>query len=412
MQSIFTTFPQPSELLQWASEKTDHTPVLVNGHFHTPFSFSAFTEIEQAFTMARNENVAVLGINDFYTTDGYAEFTELARKYRIFPLYNIEFMGLQKDEQANNIRVNDPNNPGRTYFSGKGLSFPFKLNKENLQLLTQVQEESNLQTAEMVEKINQLLNECDISIHFSTQEMKARYARNMLRERHIAKALREAIFEKYSLEEERKTAFTAIFSGKEPKSGMQDAAGLENEIRGNLLKAGGKAFVPENDRAFLSLEQMRDLIINGGGIPCYPVLLDNPKGEFTDYEGNYETLYAKLQAKNISSLELIPGRNQFSILKDFVRFFNEKNFVITFGTEHNTPTLEPVKVSCSGGTELDAELIEIGYKGACVTAAHQYLLTRGEEGYLDIDGKAKTEQLDQFARLGNAVIKYFIQTKE
>ncbi len=412
MQSIFTTYPQPAELLQWASKKSDNAPVLVNGHFHTPFSFSSFTEIEQAFTMARNENVAVLGINDFYTTDGYAEFTELARKYRIFPLYNIEFMGLQKDEQANNIRVNDPNNPGRTYFSGKGLSFPFKLNSENQQLLAQVQEESNLQTAEMVEKLNLLLAECGIDIRFTVEEMKARYARNMLRERHIAKALREAVFEKNASEEERKAAFLLIFSGKEPKSAMQDIAGLENEIRGNLLKAGGKAFVPENDRAFLSLEQVRDLIINGGGIPCYPVLLDNPKGEFTDYEGNYETLYQKLQAKNVSSLELIPGRNQFSILKDFVKFFDQKKFVITFGTEHNTPALEPVKVSCSGNVELDAELIEIGYKGACVTAAHQYLVSRGEEGYLDNAGSAKTDKLDQFALLGNAVIKYFIQTQE
>ncbi len=407
MQTIFTSLPGEAELLRWASENADNKPLLVNGHFHTPFSFSAFTEIEQVFAMARNEGIQVLGINDFYTTDGYEEFTELARKYKIFPLYNIEFMALQKDEQANKIRVNDPNNPGRTYFSGKGLSFPFKLNEKYQSLLEQVQEESNIQTSEMVDKLNAFLFELGIGIQFTVEEMKARYARNMLRERHIAKALREAVYAKFESAEERKIVLAQLFSGKEPKSDLNDFAGLENEIRGNLLKAGGKAFVPENDRAFLSLEEVRDLIINGGGIPCYPVLLDNPKGEFTDYEGNPECLYAKLQAKNVSSLELIPGRNQFSILKDFVKFFYDKGFVITFGTEHNTPVLEPVKVSCSGGIELDEELVRIGYEGACIIAAHQYLVANGQPGYLDENGKTKTAQNAEFVVLGNAIIKYF-----
>ena len=138
-----------------------------------------------------------------------------------------------------------------------------------------------------------------------------------------------------------------------------------------------------------------------------PVLLDNPKGEFTDFEGDPEVLYAKLQAKNVNSLELIPGRNKFEIMKDFVKFFYDKGFVITFGTEHNTPVLEPVKVSCSGGVGLDEELIKIGYEGACVVAAHQYLIAKGKQGYLDENGKAKTEQNADFVVLGNAVIKYF-----
>ena len=52
----------------------------INGHIHTPHSFSAFSNIEQAFELAKTEGVSVLGINDFYTTDGYDEFAELAKK--------------------------------------------------------------------------------------------------------------------------------------------------------------------------------------------------------------------------------------------------------------------------------------------------------------------------------------------
>ena len=98
-----------------------------NGHIHTPYSFSAFTDLESLFSMAKSENISLLGINDFYVTDGYSSFYDGCLKNRIFPLFNIEFIGLMKDEQKKGIRINDPNNPGRIYFCGKGLDYPFHL---------------------------------------------------------------------------------------------------------------------------------------------------------------------------------------------------------------------------------------------------------------------------------------------
>jgi len=123
----------------------------VNGHIHTPYSFSAFSTIEQAFMMAREEGISVLGINDFNTTDGYPEFASLAKKYRVFPLFNIEFMALQKEEQLQGIRVNDPVNPGRTYLSGKGLRFPSVMGEESRKKLIAIQKESNQQNGGQVE---------------------------------------------------------------------------------------------------------------------------------------------------------------------------------------------------------------------------------------------------------------------
>jgi len=407
-QSLFTSFPDKQTLLDEFKNKGLQKTLLVNGHFHTPFSFSAFTEIEQVFRMAVAEGIQVLGINDFYTTDGYAEFVELAQKYHIFPLFNIEFMSLQKDLQAEGIRVNDPANPGRTYMSGKGLTQPLKIGNDALSLLEQVQKESNIQTAEMVEKVNAFLKELDTGFSFIFDELKAKYAKNMLRERHIAKALRVAIDEKFDNATKKKAFYAQIFSGKEVKSKLNDVAGLENEIRGNLLKKGGRAFVPEDPKAFLSLEQVKEVIISAGGIPCYPVLLDDAKGNFTDYERNKETLYEVLVNKGIYSIEMIPGRNTFTVLKDFVTYFRSKNFLITFGTEHNTPQLDPVKVSCSGGVELDIDLEQIGFEGACILAAHQYLVANGHEGYLDSSGCAKSNEFNAFVELGKAVISYFI----
>jgi hypothetical protein len=407
-KSIFTSFPQPAELLQWYSSQAKSAVPDINGHIHTPHSFSAFSEISQAFEMAKEEGISILGINDFYTTDGFEEFAELAVANKVFPLFNIEFMGLQNDLQAAGVRVNDPSNPGRTYFSGKGLCQPTKMSDTSAEIIKNLKIESNRQTFEMVAKLNAFFVDKGIDIQFDAEEVQSRLAINLFRERHIAQAIRIAVFKKKETELGRAQLLNSIFSGKGIKSALTDVAGLENEIRGNLLKAGGAAFVPEDPKAFLSLEEVMALIIDAGGIPCYPCLLDFGDENYTDFEGDKEKLLETLKSKNIYSIELIPGRNKFHILKDFVKFFDENGFVITFGTEHNTPKLDPIKVSAGGGIELDDELKQINYEGAAVVAAHQYLIAIGKEGYLK-DGVAKVEEKANFIELGKAVIAKFLE---
>jgi hypothetical protein len=394
-------------LLSWFKKYNNSTVPDINAHIHTPHSFSAFTSIEQAFNLAKNEGVEVLGINDFYTTDGYAEFAELARKNKIFPLFNIEFMSLQNDLQEAGIRVNDPNNPGRTYFSGKGLRQSAEMSETSAKKIKALQEESNRQTFEMVDKLNTFFAENKIDIQFDAADVQKRLAKNLFRERHIAQAIRIAVFEKEKSEAGRKNLLQKIFSGKEVKSSVNDEAGLENEIRGNLLKAGGAAFVPEDPKAFLSLEEVKEVIIDAGGIPCYPVLLDDPNGNCTDYEADKEKLLQELISKDVYSVELIPGRNDCKILKDFVKYFYDNNFIITFGTEHNTPKLDPMKITCRSGVELDDELKQINYEGAAVIAAHQYLIANGQEGYLR-GQKAKIGEIINFIELGKAVIGKYL----
>ncbi len=405
--SIFSSFPKQEDLLAQYKNQPEKPVPDINGHIHTPHSFSAFSSIEQAFQLAKAESVSVLGINDFYTTDGYDEFAELAQKHKIFPLFNIEFMALQNDLQEAGIRVNDPNNPGRTYFSGKGLRQPAEMSEKSLKKIKELQEESNRQTYQMVGKLNEFLVENEIDIQFDSAKLHKNLAKNLFRERHIAQAVRIAVFEKEETEAGRKLLFQKIFSGKAVKSPIDNVASLENEIRGNLLKAGGAAFVPEDPKAFLSLEEVIELIIDAGGIPCYPVLLDFGNGNFTDFEEDKVALLKTLKSKNVFNIELIPGRNNFNILKDFVQYFNQNGFVITFGSEHNTPQLDLLKLSCGGGVDLDDELKQINYEGTAVIAAHQYLIANGKEGYL-CGKKAKIAEKEYFIGLGKAVITKFI----
>ncbi len=394
--NFLKSFPDQNKLKTYRSN-TEET-VAYNGHIHTPYSFSSFDNLQQIISMAKEESIKVLGINDFFVTDGYPEFHELTTKNKIFPLFNIEFIGLLKEEQSKGIRINDPGNPGRTYFSGKGLDYPASFKKEDIAQLNIIREESQQQVKEMINKVNHLLDAC-CEQKLSYEKIKSSLAKELVRERHIAKAIRLLMEEHTNNEEEKKAFLNTLYGGKTTSCDLQNIVAVENEIRSNLLKKGGAAFVEENDAAFLEIEKIKLIIENAGGIPCYPVLLDDKNGDFTEYEKNYQSLYEKLKEKGVFCVELITLRNSLSELEKFIHFFDEKGFVILLGSEHNTPDLSPLTLNARG-EKLSTYVERVGYEGACVVAAHQYLRAEGKEGYKG----NKKEMID----LGKAVIQYFL----
>jgi len=412
MKNFLTKFPSLDILIKEVKGLSLPEFRESNGHIHTPYSFSAFSALETAFKMALEEKITVLGINDFYVTDGYDAFHDGCVKNRIFPLFNIEFIGLLKEEQKKGIRINDPNNPGRIYFSGKGLDYPFKVSWLQRRQLRIIKKESQAQIKAMIVKLNQLIQQEKPDIELSYSTVKKIYAHELVRERHIAKALRELVINTSPVEEEQLHFLESLYGGKKSKTGMSKPAALENEIRANLLKSGGAAFVEEDESSFLELRKIIRIIIKAGGIPCYPVLLDDSSGRFTEFESDPEKLYQSLKHLGIECIELIPGRNDLVILKNFVDFFHQKGFIITFGTEHNTPEMMPLTVTTRGSVALDDSLKKIAYEGACVIAAHQYLRADGRQGYVLPDGTHSVKQTRELINLGQLVIEYFLNKYE
>ena len=381
----------------------------VNSHIHTPYSFSAFKSIEEAFELAAKEGIKVLGINDFFVTDGYAEFHETALRYRIYPLFNIEFIGLLSEEQDKGIRVNDPGNPGRMYFCGKSLKNPESLSQTNRLKLDKVIAESQNQVKEMLVKLAGLLHSIDAPFSLNYEDIKKEYARELVRERHIAQALRHSINEHFPQSEFKVNFVSKLYSGDTPKADFNSNSSFEGELRGKLLKAGGAAFVPEDKSSFLPIPDLVDVVIDAGGTPCYPVLLDDKNGNYTEFEGNPEDLLKRLQGLNIGAVELIPGRNNIDNLRAFVKFFHDHDFLVSFGTEHNTPELTPMEVKAGGNTNLDEYLLGINEEAACIYSAHQERIKQGIEGCLDTEGKCKTSEKNIFIEEGRSILKSFFE---
>jgi hypothetical protein len=402
MYNFLTAYPDESALLRM---NPGGAIPEVNGHVHTPYSFSAFDSIGMIFEMALREKVAAVGINDFFVADGYNAFCTEALKRNVFPMFNIEFICLMKQEQQAGIRINDPNNPGRCYFSGKGLDYPFYL-PENMALrLQHVVAESQEQVMQMVRKCNDWLDEIGAGFRLDYDDIRKKYAMELVRERHIATALRVKVAESGD-EPKQRALLQKIYGGREPLAAVDNIPETENEIRGNLLKAGGKAFVPEDDNAFMDLDTVISMIRGGGGIPCYPLLLDDKKGNYTEFEQDAEKLYRELTARQIGCIELIPGRNDIGHLEKLVGYFTQQGFVVILGTEHNTPDLIPLTCDTRGGKPLSAMLRKASYEGACVVAAHQYLRAKGKSGFIDADGSPRLRERASLAELGNAVIYY------
>ena len=411
-KNLLSGFPLYDELIKRMNGVVAPVYREANGHIHTPYSFSAFNDLKTIFSMAKDEEIAVLGINDFFVTDGYDVFYLECLRNNIFPLFNIEFIGLLKKEQNEGIRINDPNNPGRIYFCGKGLDYPFRTGWMDRRRLKKVTRESQKQVRMMISKLNSLIEKINPSLTLTYEDIKRKYARELVRERHLARAVRMLVAENFDTTGKQLGFIEALYGGKNTKAGLDNPAALENEIRSNLLKAGGQAFVQENESSFLQLKRIMKIIVKAGGIPCYPVLLDDASGKFTEFESDYEKLYKSLTSLGIGCIELIPGRNDQNILRDFAEFFHKKGFVITFGTEHNTPELIPLTVTSRGSVPLDDSLKKIAWEGACVIAAHQYLRAQRRQGYILDDGTVSVKQKEGLAMLGRVVIEYFLNRSQ
>lgn len=379
--------------------------IKVNAHLHTPYSFSAFSVLEEALDRAVAEGVKVVGINDFYTAAGYESWSVGCSERGLYPLFNIELIGLNEADQKAGLRVNDPGNPGRTYISGKGLAYPFRLAEPFASQLASVLKESNKQVESMCRKLNGILLETNAGFILDIRWIRAELTNGMFRERHLAKALRLKVYEAAGGDETIiRSMLATIFGGKELKSSVEDVAGVENEIRANLLKAGGAAFVPEDPKAFLPVETVCSIILAAGGIPTYPFLADDAKGGYTDFEANLEQVAEELTRRGFHSVEFITTRNEVQLLEKYASYLHGQGFVVTLGSEHNTPAMEPIELFARNSTPLSDKLMQINFEGACVVAAHQHLVAQGLRGYVDADGRADRSKRNEFIELGKKLI--------
>jgi hypothetical protein len=391
-----------------------------NTHVHLPPNFSAFDSIAQVLERAREEDVTVMGVTNYYYHDVYDTYANLATDAGVFPLFGIEVIAQIDEYQDQGLRVNDPGNPGRMYFCGKGITRFADLSKRAAELMEFIRQSDEQRMALITEKLSGIFARAGLETALIDREIVREVAQRhgsnekavILQERHVARAFQEALFEK--TDPGGRIALLDRILGVETGAEPDDAILIQKQIRSHLIKAGKPAFVEER---FVNFEQAFELVTQLGGIPCYPTLADGSP-EICEYEQDVDKLVENIKSNNIHAAEFIPVRNEPDVLEQYVRRMREANLVVVAGTEHNTMDMLSLDPMCKGAKQIPEEINDIFWEGACVCAAHMFLVAHNECGFVDDRGnpnpeyETAAERIEAFSRLGRAVIQMYFENNE
>ena len=382
------------------STVTRPRPVL-NTHVHLPPNFSAFTTVEDAIRSAVAEGIGVLGASNFHDQRIYARFREVASAAGIVALYGVEAITVDAGLAADGIRVNDQGNPGRIYVCGKGID-PFATPSDAARdLIARARVADVERMRSMVPLLRALFGAAgldtpltDVSIAEDVAD-RADVPRDwvVLQERHVAQAFQEVLF-LATAPERRAALLAAAFGGPSPVD-VDDPVAVQAEIRSRLMKAGRPAFVPESPVSFADAYL---LILELGGIPCYPTLADGAV-PVCPWEDPPAGLAARILERGFHAAELIPTRNRPEVVDEYVAAFRSSGIVVTAGTEHNTAARIPLEPRCVDGSLPSQAARDAFWEGTCVIAAHQHLRSEGRPGFVDANGTPTGDFPDADSRI-------------
>lgn len=349
-----------------------------NSHIHTSESFSVFRSPSEAVWQGAREGISVLGINDHYTVAGHEEFRRACEIAGIGAAFSIEAVAMDRAAEATGLLLNDPDNPGRVYLCGKGVTKVPPDSTPEMQDLARMRQALARRNREITEKVSAVFRQRLDAEGPTWEAVLSLTPKGNATERHVAWA---ALAQLRALAGERGEPLAAIIErccGSAPAAGADDAA-LQIFIRAKLLKAGAPCYVPESEDAFVSSEKLREIFLAFGSIPTYPVL-GNP---VTSGERDVEALLDRLESSGFHAVEVIPHRNTRERLAEIVTAARRRWWPVFNGTEHNTPEARPILDPFA----LDPEFEPWFRQSTALLLGHQRWAARGDPGFVDREGK-------------------------
>ena len=372
----------------------------VNLHIHTNESFSVFTSPTEAVWGAYNEDVEYFGINDHYSIDGHPEFRDACRIAGIKPAFSIEAIAMDASSREKGKRFNDPNNAGRTYLVGKGVTRRLKNGSRAYNILEGMKKAIQERNKKMAELIERYLKELGYNIPFSYKDVVSLTPHGNATERHVVQALCEKIENHYPDKEKRLEVYKKILRYELTLKEMDDVAELQTLVRAKLIKAEMPCYVEEDEKAFTSIENLTYIYRDFGAIPTYP-FLGNP---ITEGESDLEALIKRVKSYGLYAFDLFDLRTEYSRAKEIMEVAKAHGFPVFIGTEHNTKKMIPLVGELGKSDEF------LGYfrKSAQFVIGHQILSKLCNYGYIKEDGKPRIDNLqegfDFYAEIGKKEI--------
>jgi len=368
----------------------------INLHIHTNESFSAFESPAEAVWYAYHEDVEFFGINDHYTIDGHREFEKACRIAGIKAVFSIEAPAKDNKSFENNIRYNDPDNPGRTYVVGKGITRNLNINSERYKTLNTMREALQNRNRRIVEKMNGYLDHNGYSLKLSYNDVYNLTPKGNATERHVVEAFCNMIDRSIESIDEKLATYKRLLRVDVNEATLKDTAELQTIVRSKLVKSGMPCYVEEGKKAFASVENLVRVWLEYGSVPTYPIL-GNP---ISEGEKDIEKLVDDAKSFGMYAFDLFDFRTEKSRAREVIKVASESGFPVFIGTEHNTKKMIPLV----GELGKDKDFYQYFRKSAQFVYGHQILAKLCNYGYVDSEGRPRISSLkegfDFFSHVG------------
>jgi hypothetical protein len=310
---------------------------VANMHCHTFFSFNAYGHSPTSLAwLARRRGFRLVGIVDFDVLDGVDEFLDTCEAVGVRGSAGMETR-VHVPEFATRV-INSPGEPGIYYYMGIGFSSG-QVPDTVAGIQEGMRQRAGLRNQGMVERVNAYLS--PVGIDYDREVLSLTPGGNAT-ERHMVVA--------YVRSAERTVSNVVEFWAEklrvepgEIAALMADTARFQNLVRAKLMKRGGVGYVQPGPDTFPTVEEVSQLIVACGALPCATWLDGTSEGERA-----MEGLLELLIGKGVVALNIVPDRNwniadpeerrlKVRNLHDVVRLAREMDLPLNVGTEMNSP---------------------------------------------------------------------------
>ena len=271
---------------------------VANMHCHTFFSFNAYGYSPSGLAwLAKRRGFKLMGIVDFDVLDGVEEFLHACELVGVRGSTGLETR-VHIPEFASR-EINSPGEPGIFYYMGIG----FTSNQPTdavAPILADMRRRAEGRNRDMLSRINTYLSPLKVDYD---DEVLPLTPKGNATERHMLVAFTRAAA-RQTVDPVPFWADKLGIPREQVAAQIGDAPRFQNIVRARLMKRGGVGYVQPGPATFPTVEEVNQLVVSCGALPCATWLDGTSPGE-----QDIEELLSLLIDKGAVALNIIPDRN-------------------------------------------------------------------------------------------------------
>jgi len=317
----------------------------VNMHCHTFFSFNGYGLSPTALAWeGQRMGLQAMGIVDFDVLDGADEFLEACDLVGLRGSVGLETRVYVPEFATREI--NSPGEPGVCYQMGIGFTGSHADGRA-AEILADLRQRAQERNLGLLTRVNAHM--APVTIHYERDVLPLTPNGNAT-ERHMLTAYVAAAKRAYRDRRERIHFWSEKLgmAASQVEVLIEDVPAFKNVVRSRLMKRGGVGYVQPGPDAFPTVDQLHEMVVLLGALPCFTWLDGTSEGEQA-----IDELLGLMVDKGAVAVNIIPDRNwnisdpeekrvKVQNLYDIVRRAQELDLPLNVGTELNKYGLKMV----------------------------------------------------------------------